>query len=95
MARNRVDPIKERARLKRDEANKLYLLKDVALEAFESRKAELKGDGQAVRWYSPVELHVLPKLRKVQVVELGQKGNRAKRDFVVLRRVRQGKWVGR
>lgn len=73
VARKGVDPIKERERLKREEASKLHLLKDVAMDAFESRKAELKGDGKAGRWYSPLELHVLPKLGKVPVVELDQK----------------------
>lgn len=73
VARKGADPIKERARQKRDEASKLHLLKDVALDAFESRKAELKGDGKAGRWYSPLELHVLPKLGMVPVVELDQK----------------------
>ncbi|WP_299661537.1 site-specific integrase [uncultured Ruegeria sp.] len=73
VARKGKDPIKERERLKREEASKLHLLKDVALDAFESRKAELKGDGKAGRWYSPLELHVLPKLGKVPVVELDQK----------------------
>ncbi len=73
VARKGTDPIKERERLKREEASKLHLLKDVALDAFESRKAELKGDGKAGRWFSPLELHVLPKLGKVPVVELDQK----------------------
>jgi hypothetical protein len=57
-----VDPIKERERLKRDAARNLHLLEDVAKDAFESRKAELKGDGVAGRWFSPLEGHVLPKL---------------------------------
>ncbi len=73
VARRGIDPIKERERLKREEVSKLHLLKDVAEDAFESRKAELKGDGKAGRWYSPLELHVLPKLGKVPVVELDQK----------------------
>ncbi len=73
VARKGTDPIKERERRKREEASKLHLLKDVAEDAFESRKAELKGDGKAGRWYSPLELHVLPKLGKVPVVEIDQK----------------------
>lgn len=38
----------------------------------ESRKAELKNDGKAGRWFTPLELHVLPKLGKVPVGELDQ-----------------------
>ena len=51
----------------------MHLLKDLALDAFESRKAELKGDGVNGRWFSPLELHVLLKLGKVPVAEIDQK----------------------
>ncbi|WP_171180685.1 site-specific integrase [Ruegeria sp. HKCCD8929] len=73
VVRQGLDPIKERERIKREEASKLHMLKDVALDAFESRKAELKGDGKAGRWYSPLELHVLPKLGKVPIADIDQK----------------------
>ena len=39
-------------------------------DAFEARKAELRGDGKAGRWLSPLERHVLPKLGKVPVQEI-------------------------
>ncbi len=64
------DPIKERERSKRESAKRLHLLKDIAEDAYESRKAELKGDGKAGRWYSPLELHIIPKLGKVPVAEV-------------------------
>ncbi|WAJ30603.1 tyrosine-type recombinase/integrase [Antarcticirhabdus aurantiaca] len=67
------DPIKERDRQKREAAKNIHLLKDIALDAFEARKAELKGDGVAGRWFSPLEHHVLPKLGKVPVADLDQK----------------------
>jgi integrase len=70
--RENKDPIKERERLRREAARNMHLLKDVALDAFESRKAELKGDGVNGRWFSPLELHVLPKLGKVPVAEIDQ-----------------------
>ena len=41
-------------------------------EAFEARKAQLKSEGKAGRWFSPVELHVLPKLGKVPIEDLDQ-----------------------
>lgn len=72
-SRDNRDPIKERERLRREAASNLHLLKDVALDAFESRKAELKGDGVAGRWFSPLELHVLPKLGKTPIGEIDQK----------------------
>jgi integrase len=47
-------------------------LNDVAIDAFESRKADLKGDGIAGRWFSPLQLHILPKLGKVPVADIDQ-----------------------
>ncbi|MDX8435330.1 integrase arm-type DNA-binding domain-containing protein [Mesorhizobium abyssinicae] len=67
------DPIKVREQEKRDAARNLHILADVAKDAFESRKAELKGDGKAGRWFTPLELHVLPKLGKVPIGEIDQR----------------------
>lgn len=68
-----MDPIKERERERRKAAKNIHLLKDIANDAFEARKAELKGDGKAGRWFTPLELHILPKLGKVPVADLDQK----------------------
>lgn len=73
MVRQGLDPIKERERQRREAARNIHKLTDIALDAFESRKAELKGDGKAGRWYSPLELHILPKLGKVPVADIDQK----------------------
>ncbi|MEI4473359.1 tyrosine-type recombinase/integrase [Frigidibacter sp. MR17.24] len=70
--RDNLDPIKERERARREAARRLHLLKDVANDAFESRKAELKGDGAAGRWFSPLQIHVLPKLGGIPVGEIDQ-----------------------
>jgi len=51
----------------------MHLLADIAADAFESRKAELKGDGTAGRWFSPLRLHILPKLGKMPVSEIDQR----------------------
>lgn len=72
VVRQNIDPINERERQKREAARNLHLLEDIAKSAFESRKAELKGDGENGRWFSPLELHVLPKLGKVPVSEIHQ-----------------------
>jgi len=72
VTRSNVDPIKERERQKREAAKKLHILREIAEDAFESRKAELKGDGKAGRWFTPLELHILPKLGKVPVAEIDQ-----------------------
>lgn len=68
-----LDPIKEREREKRDAARDIHLLRDIAEDAFESRKAELKGDGLAGRWMSPLQIHVLPKLGKIPVSDIDQR----------------------
>ncbi|MCR8724554.1 tyrosine-type recombinase/integrase [Frigidibacter sp. ROC022] len=71
--RDNLDPIRERQRARQTAVRNLHLLKDVALDAFESRKAELRGDGIAGRWFSPLELHVLPKLGSIPVADIDQK----------------------
>lgn len=70
--RDNIDPIKDRERQKREAARNLHLFKDIAVDAFESRKAELKGDGVAGRWFSPLEIHVLPTLGKVPIADIDQ-----------------------
>lgn len=67
------DPIRERERLAREEARSDHTLAVMTAEAFEARKADLKGDGKAGRWLSPVELHLLPKLGKVPVQDIDQR----------------------
>ncbi|MGO6921249.1 tyrosine-type recombinase/integrase [Rhizobium ruizarguesonis] len=67
------DPIKVRRNQRRDEVAKVCSLRDIAIKTFESRKSSLKGDGKAGRWFSPLELHVLPKLGKMPVTEVDQK----------------------
>ncbi|WP_371810623.1 hypothetical protein [Ruegeria sp. HKCCA5763] len=37
-------------------------MKNIAPLAFEARKAQLKDDGKAGRWYSPIKTHILPAL---------------------------------
>ncbi|WP_420858926.1 tyrosine-type recombinase/integrase [Marivivens marinus] len=65
------DPISERDR---DRANRLGAsLEGVTLEAFEARKAELKGEGKSGRWLSPLEHHILPKLGAVPIVQITQR----------------------
>ena len=67
------DPIKERASEERSARREDITLSIITHDAFESRKAELKGDGKAGRWLTPLTLHVLPKLGKVPVTDLDQR----------------------
>lgn len=66
------DPMKERDRMIREATKADHTLRSVALEAFEARKAELKGDGKNGRWFSALELHVLPYLGDMPIEEIDQ-----------------------
>ena len=65
-----IDPIKERRRLKLEALQSANTFEHLAYEAFEARKSELKGDGKNGRWFTPLALHVLPKLGLVPVEEI-------------------------
>jgi integrase len=70
VAASGFDPIKVREKETREAARADISLAVITSAAFEARKAELKGDGKAGRWLSPLENHVLPKLGKVPVTDL-------------------------
>jgi integrase len=67
------DPVKEREAEERTAQREDISLAILTADAFEARKAELKGDGLAGRWLSPLTLHILPKLGKVPVTDLDQR----------------------
>jgi integrase len=67
------DPIKLRDAEAKSVSRADTSLRAIAEEAFEARKAELKRDGKAGRWFSPLELHILPKLGKTPVEEIDQR----------------------
>jgi len=69
-ARGNIDPISEREKQRRTFSQSDISLETIALSAFEARKAELKGDGKNGGWFSPLKLHVLPKLGKIAVDEI-------------------------
>lgn len=62
------DPILDRIRT----SSKPMTLKQVIESCFEARKAELKGEGEAGRWMSPLTLHAIPKLGSYPVEEIDQ-----------------------
>lgn len=66
------DPIRERQKRRREAVRNLHLLKDVAKDAFEARKGDLKDDGEAGQWFGPLELHVLPRLGRMPIADIGQ-----------------------
>lgn len=68
--RNETDPIFEREKQKR--LTKGTTLADVIAGCFEARKAELKNDGSAGRWMSPLSVHIIPKIGKLPIEQLDQ-----------------------
>ena len=71
-ARNGIDPIQHRDQQKRELLNSNNTLEKISYEAFEARKAELKEDGKAGRWFTPIKLHVLPKIGNIRIEEINQ-----------------------
>ena len=68
--RDGFDPIEERAKSRR-RTNQLTVAQ--AIEGcFEARKAELKGDGHAGRWMSPLKVHVIPKIGSYAIEDVDQ-----------------------
>ncbi|MEJ6404930.1 tyrosine-type recombinase/integrase [Yoonia sp. 2307UL14-13] len=68
--RDGQDPITERTKAKA-KAKKLSVRAAVN-GCFAARQADLKGDGKAGRWMSPLSTHVLPKLGKLPIEDLDQ-----------------------
>jgi integrase len=72
MAKQGIDPIKTRSQQRREALRPKSNLAIIAEAAYEAKKAELKNDGVNARWFSPLQLHVLPKLGNVSIEEITQ-----------------------
>jgi hypothetical protein len=68
--RDGVDPVAER-RKAQQRINRLTVAKAVE-GCFEARQAELKGDGKAGRWLSPLSVHILPKIGGLAIEDVEQ-----------------------
>ncbi|MEJ1471074.1 MAG: integrase arm-type DNA-binding domain-containing protein [Candidatus Sedimenticola sp. (ex Thyasira tokunagai)] len=69
LVRSGVDPIVARTK----ERSTAKLTVSEAIEGcFKARQAELKGDGKAGNWMSPLRNHIIPKLGKFPVEEIDQ-----------------------
>lgn len=69
---NKRDPIRQRQIERREAMQQSPTLATIAEACFEARKAELKDGGKAGRWFSPLTLHVMPKLGHVPIEEITQ-----------------------
>ncbi|MEL7444705.1 MAG: integrase arm-type DNA-binding domain-containing protein [Pseudomonadota bacterium] len=72
LAKQGVDPIKERERLAKEAAKEHPTVQQVFEECFEARKAQLKDEGKAGRWDTALRVHILPKLGQVPIEEIDQ-----------------------
>lgn len=72
-----LDPISERYRLKEIEAEALNVddptFAEMADIVFEARKERLRGDGTRGRWFSPLAIHIIPKIGKQRITTMTQK----------------------
>ena len=70
------DPITERQRLLREEKaaidRKDPTLREAAETVFEARKATLRADGERGRWFSPIRIHLLPRLGPKRLSQIHQ-----------------------
>ena len=64
------DPIKTHEKEARAASRADISFAMIAREAFEARKAELKGDGLAGRRWSPFQHHAIPKLGRIPLDEI-------------------------
>ena len=72
LAKQGIDPISKRQAQRRELLRLKGNLTTIAELAYEAKKSELKKDGLNARWFSPLQLHVLPKLGNMNVEEISQ-----------------------
>lgn len=68
--RDGLDPIQQRAKAKR--VVKRLTLKEAIDGCYKAKQAELKKDGAAGRWMSPLSSHIIPKLGTIPVEDIDQ-----------------------
>lgn len=68
--RDGLDPIAEREKAKHKPRR--LTVKEAIEGCFEARKAELKDDGAAGRWMSPLKTHIIPKIGKLPIEDVDQ-----------------------
>ena len=68
--RDGIDPIAERQVQRRK--SKRLTVEEAIEQCFAARQAELKNDGQAGRWLSPLNVHVIPKIGKTAIEDVDQ-----------------------
>ena len=73
LAKAGIDPIKAREDERKAAAATRPTFSEVFDACFEARKGDLKNDGKAGRWDSPIRVHVIPVLGKVPIEDIDQR----------------------
>ncbi len=68
--RDGLDPIAEKVKVRRKA--KRLTLGEAIQGCYQARQAQLKRDGQAGRWLSPLSVHVIPKIGDLAIEDLDQ-----------------------
>lgn len=68
------DPLDAKERQQREIAKRRSspTVSEIAADTFEAHRGTLKGEGNALRWYGPIRMHLLPKLGSMKVEDLRQ-----------------------
>lgn len=69
----KIDPIKYRQKAALEASRVDTSFDTIAKITFEAKKPELKHDGSAGRWFSPLKVHIIPKLGNRDVQEIDQR----------------------
>lgn len=70
--RDGLDPIVERKKQRAKLSEKRLSVAEAIEGCFAAKQAELKGDGSAGRWMSPLKVHVIPKIGNKPIEDLDQ-----------------------
>lgn len=70
LVRDGKDPVQNRRAAKN--RSKRLSVKEAVQGCFAARQAQLKGDGKAGRWLSPLTTHIIPKIGDLPIEELDQ-----------------------
>jgi len=68
--RDGIDPVAERQASRAQ--NQRMTVSEAIAQCFEARQAELKNDGEAGRWLSPMTTHIIPSIGTIAIEDLDQ-----------------------
>lgn len=70
LLRNGIDPIADRSSHQHHQSG--TTVAEIIESCFEARQAQLKNDGKAGRWLSPLSVHIIPKIGNINIEHVDQ-----------------------